>query len=267
MDFVPDINLARKTHDWLGYREYSDAYVVSNENLYQSIELMPQNCNRALTVAASGDHPFSCSLGGAKEVDTFDVSYNAGLVTKMKVLAIGCLDYLDYWDFLLDLTNKRDFIHIPNMDKIAPNLSPTEYNYLRSMRGCHIFSRGISPGRTEFDISRQDYEILQEIVKKPYDFMMTDVVNLSGKLTENYDFIHLSNVFDYLPAISQLDVLQFLVKHVNVGGRIFVSHLVGRPVCREFFVGGKEFSDSGAFKDWRIVETANNDISVFERTR
>lgn len=266
MDFVPDINLARKTHNWFGYREYSDAYVVSNENLYESIDFMPQNCIRALTVAASGDHPLSCSLSGAKIVDTFDVSYNAGLITKMKVLAIGCLDYLDYWEFLLDLRNKRDFTRIPNMDKIAPKLSSTEYNYLRSMCGCHIFSRGKSPGRTNFDISRQDYQKLQEIVKKPYNFMMTDVVNLSGKITENYDFIHLSNVFDYVPVVSQLEVLQFLVKHVNIGGRIFVSHIVDRPVCREFFIGAKDFFD-GAFKDWRIIETANNDISVFERTR
>ena len=266
MEFVPDINLARKTHNWFGYREYSDAYVVSNENLYESMDFMPQNCNRALTVAASGDHPLSCSLGGAKIVDTFDLSYNAGLITKMKVLAIGCLNYLDYWDFLLDLTEDRDFTLIQNIDKISKKLSPTEYNYLRSMCGCKIFSRGNSSGRTEFDISRQDYKKLQKIVDKPYNFMMTDVVNLSGKLTENYDFIHLSNVFDYVPEVSQLKVLQFLVKRVNVGGRIFVSHLVGRSVCRDFFISDQDVSDA-SFKDWRIVETVNKDISVFERIR
>ena len=184
----------------------------------------------------------------------------------MKVLAIGCLNYLDYWDFLLDLTEDRDFTLIQNIDKISKKLSPTEYNYLRSMCGCKIFSRGNSSGRTEFDISRQDYKKLQKIVDKPYNFMMTDVVNLSGKLTENYDFIHLSNVFDYVPEVSQLKVLQFLVKRVNVGGRIFVSHLVGRSVCRDFFISDQDVSDA-SFKDWRIVETVNKDISVFERIR
>lgn len=81
MKFVPDIDRAKKQVIYSYFSEYSPAYVVTNENLRTIKDFMPQNCNRALTVAWSGDHPLFCSLYGAKYVDTFDVTINAECIT------------------------------------------------------------------------------------------------------------------------------------------------------------------------------------------
>ena len=77
MDFVPDCDVANKTIRCGEFSRYSEAYVITNEDLRESMGFMPKKCNHALTVAASGDHPLFASLYGAKHVDTFDISYNA----------------------------------------------------------------------------------------------------------------------------------------------------------------------------------------------
>lgn len=266
MEFVPDVNLARQQYNSLYYNEYSMAYIVTNEPLYKAMEYMPKNCNRALTVAGSGDHPLACSLSGAKIVDTFDISYNAGLITKIKVLALQCLADIEYYDLLCDLYTAKDVLNVPNMDKISEGLSVIENDYLRSMKGCCIFFQGNHPRASNFVTFGGMYERLQEIVKQPYNFTMTHIMELSGKLVESYDFIHLSNVFDYIPLIAQFKILEQLSEHVNIGGRIFFSHIVDRPFCRNFFKNTNKFNN--VFQNWQdISEKSQDEMSILERVR
>ena len=88
MDFVPNSNIAYNCLRKGVFSQYSRAYVITNEDLRYSLQFMPKETNRALTVAASGDHPLFCSLYGAKYVDTFDISYNAKCVMDIKVAAL-----------------------------------------------------------------------------------------------------------------------------------------------------------------------------------
>jgi len=54
--------MAKNLNDFptTGYSSQSEAYKQTNEDLRSAMRFMPKNCNRALTVAASGDHPLWC---------------------------------------------------------------------------------------------------------------------------------------------------------------------------------------------------------------
>ena len=43
---------------------------------------------------------------------------------------------------------------------------------------------------------------------------------MGGKLTKSYDFMHLSNIFDYVQSFNYEFVILSLMEHVNPGGRI-----------------------------------------------
>ena len=229
MDFVPDYDLARQqVHSDL-FNTYTSAYVVTNEDLRISMNFVPKKCNNALVVAASGDHPLFCSLYGAQHVDTFDVSYNAKCMMDIKIAALNCLDYLDYGQFLEDLhvSCKSQSVNITNvkhMDKILQKLPKTEAEYIRALNEEPLFSRGPSPIVSGVLPTFKEYYKLRTKIVKPYDFLLTNVYGLGGHLEKNYDFIHLSNIFDYIAEGHYEEILLSLMQHVNCGGRILIEN-------------------------------------------
>lgn len=303
MEFIPNVDEAKRfVHSYWFYSNYSAAYIVTNEFLHDSMQYVPKNCNKALVTAASGDHPLFCSLYGAKHVDTFDISYNAKCIMDIKTAAIKCLDHSEYIDLLCNLYDCRDVTRVHNMDKIANNLSPTEYKYMCSMFGYALFSnRQLRDKNDKFLISQQDYEKLQKIVKKPYNFTMTNIGRLGIHLTESYDFIHLSNILDYMEgSVYRFLIVSRLFNHVNVGGRIISTNMCGKKWPNDFPVEEIEkniegYEDSLArytnvedflkesmmkskkeleqmremFKNWRYAKITDfeDDIIVFERVR
>jgi len=303
MEFIPNVDEAKRfVHSYWFYSNYSAAYIVTNEFLHDSMLYMPKNCNRALVTAASGDHPLFCSLYGAKHVDTFDISYNAKCIMDIKTAAIKCLNHSEYIDLLCNLYDCRDVTRVHNMDKISNNLSPTEYKYMCSMFGYALFSnRQLRDKNDKFLISQQDYEKIQKIVKKPYNFIMTNIGRLGTHLTESYDFIHLSNILDYMEgSVYRFLIVSQLFDHVNVGGRIISANMRGKKWPNDFPVEEIEKSIEGyedslarytnvedflkesmmkskkeleqmreMFKNWRYnkITDFEDDIIVFERVR
>lgn len=303
MEFIPNVDEAKRfVHSYGFFSNYSAAYIITNEFLNDSMQYIPKNCNRALVTAASGDHPLFCSLYGAKHVDTFDISYNAKCIMDIKTAAMKCLNHSEYLDLLCNLYDCRDVTRVPNMDKIANNLSSTEYKYMCSMFGYALFSnRQLRDKNDKFLISQQDYEKLQKIVKKPYNFTMTNIGRLGTHLTESYDFIHLSNILDYMEGSAyRFLIVSRLFNHVNVGGRIISANMRGKKWPDSFPTAEIEKSIEGykdslnrytnvddflkesmvkskqeleqmrqVFKNWRYNKITDfvDDIVVFERIR
>ncbi|MBR0212707.1 MAG: hypothetical protein IJQ55_03810, partial [Alphaproteobacteria bacterium] len=102
----------------------------------------------------------------------------------------------------------------------------------------------------------REYKKLQQIVKGPYNFIMSDIANLSGHLTGTYDFIHLSNILDYQHTISdRLYTIFPLLKHVKVGGRIVCYNLVG--------MNWEEMHPTEYFEE--LVEELNEDAQSLKK--
>lgn len=262
-ELIPNINEARKRN--YCFSEYSSTYITTNEDLRTSMKYMPEKCNRALTVAASGDHPLFCSLYGAKHVDTFDISYNAKCIMDIKIAAIGKFKRSDYVVLLENLYRHKDITCVPNINKISNKLSPIEYEYMCSMAGLKLFDYGGWGGEDNPRFpNKQEYQKLRKLVKKPYEFYWTDLANLSTCLVEKYDCIHLSNIFDYIRDRGfQITILERLLKHVNVGGRILIQHMIFDSWTDEHF---SKVSAGNFFEKCHFIQAKGN-VSVFERIR
>ena len=231
MDFVPDYDLAQEQVHKDLFNTYTSAYVVTNEDLRKSMRFMPEYCENALVVAASGDHPLFCSLYGAQHVDTFDISYNAKCMMDIKVAALNSLGYFDYGHFLEDLylSCKSTSINITNvkyMGKILQKLPKTEADYIRALNAEPLFSRGPNPiasiGLPIF--TNTEYHILRKKITKPYNFFLTNIYGLEKHLKQFYDFVHLSNILDYVSEGRYEEILLPLMQHVNRGGRIIIEN-------------------------------------------
>ena len=261
MDFVPDSNVARDCVTKVGFSLYSRAYVITNEDLRYSMQFIPKGCNRALTVAGSGDHPLFCSLYGAKHVDAFDISYNAKCIMDIKVSALrNDFDLFDYEQMLYELFYCRDITGLRNIDKISKFLPVEEYNYLCSMKKISLFHQGVNPQRYErFLPTGQEYNKLKDIVKKSYRFILSDIKDLTTKLTEPYDFIHVSNIFDRIPRNEGLNILSSLLKHVNPKGRILIHKQIGGAEywCQDIV---------RALDNWHHIKEKDG-INILERQR
>ena len=212
-------------------------------------------------MAGSGDHPLFCSLYGAKHVDTFDISYNAKCIMDIKVVALQFLSRLEIWQLLCDLYVAQDITLVKNMNEILAILPQTQCDYIRAMKNYNIFNQRLHPRKyTPYFIGNQEYAKLRQIVKNPYDFMQSDIVDLGAKLTEKYDFIHLSNIFDCISPKKQFEVISSLTNNVNPGGRILIhdqQYGKSNAACQEI---------ENVYKDWRWANFRNG-INVLGRLR
>lgn len=231
---IQDIGHAKKNFVSHGFSPYSSAYVTTNENLRNVLQCVPKDINRALTVAASGDHPMFTKLHGAKYVDTFDISFNAELIMNIKTNALVLLDYKEYCKLLEDLYTSKNIMHVKHMPKITEKLNTFEQQYIKEMCENALFCKGLNsislPTKTEFRKMRR-------IIKEPFNFIWSDVQNLHTKLTKTYDFIHLSNIFDYLLFYREcIDILGSLIPHTNPGCHICITcfHKNAEAICENF---------------------------------
>ena len=101
--------------------------------------------------------------------------------------------------------------------------------------------------------------------EKPYQFFHTDIQSLGRKLTESYDFIHLSNIFEHMQVSQkqQSKIIISLMEHVNVGGRILFQHLIWKPWKRPPIP--EKLCPTHGDTDWRFVQI--DMISIIERLR
>ena len=279
MDFIPDYKIAQDNFSDEGngnFGTYSMAYTVTNEDLRKTMQFIPKKCDNALVVAASGDHPLFCSLYGAKHVDTFDVSYNAKCLMDIKVEAIKKLGYISYLKFLKDIymLKVKPFCTmktVKHMPEILEKLPKIESEYIYALHDKALFSRGAHPISAASRPSILEYYRMRAKVTELYNFIMTDACNLSVYLDKSYDFIHLSNIFDYIPGGEHGKIITDLMKHVNVGGRIVtqcVNDGYDEMFCFSLFLISKRY------KNWKFekkfIETKSvfqNGVWVLERVR
>jgi transcription initiation factor IIE alpha subunit len=239
---------------------YDSAYIITNETLHEDMEFMPKKCDNALTVTASGDHPLFCKLYGAKHVTTFDITCNAKIITDIKMAAIQELNVDEYWQLLSSLYKSKTPLSVKNMNKITPHLSNTVNKYLYDMTANKfvLFSKGHNiDSYIERNLRASDFQKLKQLLKKPFDFIWSNAIDLH--LVENYDFIHLSNISDYLSYDDMKSVLINMINHTNVGGYILAqqqNRINASILCEQF---------SQKLKNWELVQSGR--LNVLLRTR
>lgn len=255
----PDTDIAQQHVNMRGFREYSPAYVATNEDLRHSMIFVPTKTKNALVVAASGDHPMFTAMHGAKHVDTFDISYNAKLIMDIKTTALPMLNHKKYCKLLSDLCDSYDATTVNNMPKIIELLPKEEQWYIDKMRGERLFCHGalIKKGLP----TAEEFDKMRDVIHKPFNFIWSDIENLHTKLHKSYDFIHLSNIFDYKSGTKAINIFKSLIDYTRPGCNICIENLFwSAKETREEFLN---FADKNR-ETWRIRNIAYEQTKSFE---
>jgi hypothetical protein len=242
------------------FNQYTPAYVVSNENVHDVVQrFMPKYASSVLTVAASGDHPLICRLNGAKNITTFDISYNAKVIMDVKNAAIHQLNIGEYSQLLENLYHTQNVPSVPHMDQIVPRLKSTVRRYIQQTNGMRLFSNGYGPqSYARYAIMPSEYTKLQQMEQKPFKFIWSGIKDLD--LHDNmYDFVHLSNVLDYVPYDDLTPIIKNIQNHVNIGGRIVILSMtsMSTKICLQYLIKRQI--------NWKMLESGR--LNVWERIR
>ena len=252
------------------FSPYSTAYVTTNEdNLRNTLKHIPENAQSALTVAASGDHPMFTQLYGIAHVDTFDVSWHAKLIMDIKTVALALLKHKDYCKLLEDLNRSRkNILLIDHMPDIVAKLPQFEQQYLLEMGEYRLFGRewymmeDVLPTPTE-------YRRMRKTINKPYNFIWSDIEHLHTQLKGKYDFIHLSNIMDYVTSCNgdSTRVLRHLAKHTKPNGNICLVGLNKTPfyACKQFIESLK--SSKRNKQSWTYYQLPFDNTYILHRER
>ena len=199
-----NLNQARLSYDEKGdfrnsgFAEYSPAYIINNEYVYDVLQYMkPTENTRVLTVTGSGDQPLLYGAMGAKTIDTFDISYCAKVMYDIKNAAIRSkMSYVDLTELLscLQVMPKRASDVLDEF-KLSNKIPSDTMRFIRAMYGCKIFRRtgniysGCLPSA----------DVYKDMITHVNDarFIWSDLQDLQQHLNTQYDQIYLSNILSY----------------------------------------------------------------------
>lgn len=230
-----DISQARLAYDsYTGnygaanFAQFSPAYAQTNEDVREIFwTLAPKPGMHVLTVAGSGDQALRYKMAGAAHVDTFDITFNAKMMMDIKTTAIQKLSRADYVELINSVSRIRNIADIPQYQKIAEFLPEDTRQYIQNMCGARLVRGGLY-----FEtLYNDEYAKLQKLITKPFNFIWTDLSELSTHLTQQYDHIYLSNILQYRPEPGYVTPLILnLTRFLKPGGLIVVNVV-------PFFVG------------------------------
>lgn len=202
------------------FGRFSPTYTVSNERLSEAMEVLKPRGKSVLTVAASGDQAFFYKINGASHVDTFDISYCAQVMMNVKTAAVQTLDYNEYEEFLNSIKSANaDIMSVSKFPKVSVALSQDAKRFLNAVRG-----QKYRLGGTNFNpMTAAQYKKLRAGVNAPFNFIWSDVMSLSGHLTQKYDQMYMSNIFQYnCDKDKNVKLIQDLLPFLNDGGEIML---------------------------------------------
>lgn len=265
----PDIKTAKECLEKGGFSEYSKAYIMTNEHLRSSIKSIPKKSD-ILTVAGSGDHPLFCLLRDPKSVDTFDVSYNAKVIMDIKTSAIQRLPFGAYRNLLNGLYEEYDIKDIYEMPEIIKTLPAEEQEYIEQINGKGFIRSDMTLFFSPYlFMQKQEYAQIKEKLRGPFNFVWTDITSLHAKLNKTYDFMHLSNIFDYLGKQKIIYVLSSLVPYVNNGGKIYFEYGMNSETKPKNFHDFCSDVSNKYNQEWkfRVKYNGNRKKCIMQRTR
>lgn len=262
----PDFNHKLETRHH-AFNTVGQGFLVTNENVAGYVEHMGQDLNgaRVLSVCSSGDHAFTFYGAGAKHVDTFDVNYTQKMIYELKNTMIR---KLPYYEFMAFFYGKNNFFNRKIITPIWNEFSDSLKLYMEvfystnvaTARRMFVYGRAINNPGVPYINSKNQYDLIRAKLPARISFMHNDLETLPQQLTEKYDLVVLSNIFDYMyldAPSTQAALMKFydnilmpITKHnLNPGGKIAFEYLWGTRACNR-----PDF-----FGEWKKYESAFNE--------
>ena len=201
------------------FLKYSPSYVTTNDNIRMIFDKFNPAGKRILANTGSGDAPMFYRAYGARDVDSFDISYCAKAMMDMKTAAIRKMDLREYYKFI------HKVYHAKNLDFCSDIVSSAPFqirNFIKSMTGRAIFSNGTTVVEEALP-HKEEYKKMKKSINSPIPFIWSDLKDLHTHLAKQYDEIYLSNIFQYEASKDNIvQILNNLRPFLSSGGNIIV---------------------------------------------
>jgi len=228
---------------------YSFIYLFTNENIRGFSKKIPFINNKVLTVCSSGDQAFNLILNEALEVDLFDINILAKYYFYFKKAAIEILNYREFINFFFPkVINNKQVFNFETYLNIRECIINDDIKLFWDYIFCHYSSRDIYNsnlfsglqhsksnimGANDYLSSEINYNKLKLLLKdKTFNFYHINLFKDKIIDDKKYDFIYLSNIFDYLNIDSKLEyankvkeIILNLNNNISETGMIAVSYL------------------------------------------
>ena len=203
---------------------FNSIYLFTTENIAGYMKDLNLHNKKVITVTGSGDHVINAVLKGARKITTFDVNPLTKYYLDLKLAAIKDLS-LDEFKELLLYENKNSFAY-EVIKKLDMNKESKKFwlDNLEKFNQSGLLLRKSTLFNTKyFDASRkikenlylneENYAIVKDNLKDvDIEFIEKNIKDL--ELNEEYDYMFLSNISDYLKDIYEenyLDKYQELI--------------------------------------------------------
>ena len=223
-------------------------YLFSNENTAGTVKAMGDLSGRKiLSVCASGDFVLDGYLAGAKQIDVFDINSYQYAVLELKMHMIKNLPYNTFQDFFF---SQGRFFDVRLLDSIKSDFSDLLNEFIwdyRYVSGLSLFVyggalsnmlRGV--GATYLK-SADNYYALRERLPSTVKFYNCLFQDLSSVITEKYDDMYFSNIYDYVEKkdLPLLGLMDFYYRYLCVLSK-FMSNKNARILFRYMWGVSKE---------------------------
>lgn len=236
------INQCHSKHDFMSFKKM--IYCFTTENISGYIDEFNLNNKSLLTVGSSGDQVLNAILRGCDDVTLLDLNPYAIYYLYLKVAAILSLTKEEYCEFFwppksLFAYNKK-FLDSGQLYKVIETLKVVNYDaYLfwsslleyvhKELIKKNLFFSEKNTQKAIEDInpylySNSVYKMLKSRVENASIKFINGNVLAENNL-DNYDNIWLSNICCYLSFGEIKKLVDMMVGHLNVSGKLLISYL------------------------------------------
>lgn len=194
---------------------FDSIYPFTTENISGYMSSLDLSNKRVITVTGSGDHVINAIKAGSSEITTFDINPLSKNNLDLKLSGIKFLSYEDFLDiFLYDNLNiDKSFIRNSDMPNDSRNfwLEKLKDKSWLDLKKSSLFNRKyFNPESKLWENMYLDEDSFYK-VKKSLENANISFINCNLKdlrLTEQFDYMFLSNISDYLKGIYGSDYLK-----------------------------------------------------------
>lgn len=221
------------------------AFAISNEALGDFFHGINLRGKKVLTVGSSGDQLINAILCGSKDVTLIDGNVYARPFVEYKLAMIKVFDF-DTFD---DLFIKQEAFEWQTYAKISHLLSPQVQQFWDSL----MLDQNFEPVWGDFGaktvkenmliVDHRDrhsgfykdkkvYDTLQKLLNSgdvKIEYITADFADFPKILNQKYDFVYLSNIYDYFDgeekkSLFSKTVEQLYAKNLKNGGNLVVNY-------------------------------------------
>lgn len=225
------------------FTSVSKVYPMTTENIKQTYENFDLKDKKILTVASSGDHILCAALQGAGQIDSFDINVLAKYYYYLKKAIIETYDFKDFKDILLYNIIPIGKIEKSWYDEFKTNI-PNQYREFWDNIIEYSINENLPLDALFFAtpnyfplvnyLKEENFEKLKEILPNiPVNFIQSDLVYLDKKLDDEYDYMFLSNIADYIGIDKAKKIAETkLMGHLKEGGQIAYAYMYDAPLSK-----------------------------------